>query len=98
MRKNKNASKDAVNMIECRKKHEQMEFKFANTQKEYIELEAKFEEQKQQKVFLHTKIEKWTSRVETYSKPLKVKERIADLTRKIKDITETIAKEEVVLI
>lgn len=82
-------------MIECRKKHEQMEFRYAEAQTAAIEMAATLDEQKEKKAFLLTKIEKWTNRVETYSKPVKVKQKIVELEAKIKDIKDTIAKEEV---
>lgn len=93
--KNKNPSKEAAELVENRKKHEQLEFKHREAVNTATNLLATFQEQNEKKVFLNQKIQKWTQRCETYEKPFSEKVQLKALTEKVKAMRDTITKEEV---
>lgn len=95
MAKNKNASKEAVEMVDTRKKHEQLEFKYKEALVASSNMVATLQEQTEQKAFLHKKIEKWSQRCELYDKPFQEKAHLLSLKEKVKQIKEALSKDEV---
>ena len=93
--KNKNTSKEAVGMIEVRKKHEQQEFKYSEAVTATGNLTATLQEQLEKKAFLHQKIQKWAQRCELYDKPFQDKAKVKALNEKIKTLKDLLAKDEV---
>ena len=95
IRKNKDVSKEAVDVLEKRKKIEYFESKLKQALRLNIEFQASLQEQKERMDELHVKVEKWRTRMEMNEAPMRRAIRVAELNIELEKLEETMEIEKV---
>ena len=95
IRKNKDVSKEAVDVLEKRKKIEYFDSKLKQALRLNMEFQASLQEQKERMDELHVKVEKWRTRMEMNEAPMRRAIRVGELNIELEKLEETMEIEKV---